>query len=67
MSVARVVSFIIWVAIGIWAISSRTRVDTSSIGLYVAVGLFVALGVVLLITILRERRAKFRAGVLRKF
>jgi hypothetical protein len=66
--IGRVVSFIVWVLVGIWAISSRQPNQphaTSPIPVYVAVGLFVLLGLVLIVSILHRIFAKPRAGIIR--
>jgi len=63
--VGRIISFIVWVFVGIWDISTQLHA-TSPWATYVAIGLFVLLGVLLVVSILYRIFAKPRAGIIRR-
>jgi hypothetical protein len=65
--IGRVISFVIWVLVGIWGILRQERHGrTSPVAVYLAIGLFVLLGVILVISIVRRIFAKPRAGIIRR-
>jgi hypothetical protein len=61
------VSFVLWVFVGVWGISSGKPHGTSLLAVYIAVALFVLLGIGLIMSILFRLFAKPRAGIIRKF
>ena len=64
--VGRVVSFVLWVLVGVWGLLSGKPHGTSPIAVYIAVGLFVVLGLLLIVSILFRLLAKPRAGIIRR-